>query len=53
MSGQFDDIAQGLLAIALWIAQTSFALGSALLFVAVVDERVGVLVGMLRGGRPG
>lgn len=48
-SWQFDDIAQGLLPIALWIPQSSFALGSLLLFVAVVDE----LVGVLRGGRPG
>lgn len=48
-SWQFDDIAQGLLPIALWIPQTSFALGSLLLCVAVVDE----LVGVLRGGRPG
>ena len=45
----FNDIAQGLLPLPMWIPQLSFALGSILLFVAVVDE----LVGVLRGGRPG
>ena len=48
-SWQFDDIAQSLLPVALWLPQTSLALGSVLLSVAVVDEGVGVL----RGGRPG
>ena len=44
----FNDIAQGLLPLPLWIPQLSFALGSLLLLVAVVDEFIIVL----RGGVP-
>ena len=44
----FNEMAQGLLPIPIWIPQSSFALGSLLLFVAVVDE----LIIVLRGGRP-
>ena len=44
----FDETAQGLLPIKMWIPQSSFALGAILLFVAVIDE----LVVVLRGGRP-
>ncbi|AMO24489.1 TRAP transporter small permease [Ramlibacter solisilvae] len=44
----FKEVAQGLLPIPIWIPQASFALGSLLLFVAVVDE----LVIVLRGGKP-
>ena len=47
-SWQFNDLAQGLLPLPLWIPQSSFALGSILLCVAVLDEWVIVL----RGGRP-
>ena len=47
-SWAFDDIAQGLLPLPIWIPQLSFALGSILLLVAVLDE----LVIVLRGGRP-
>jgi TRAP-type C4-dicarboxylate transport system permease small subunit len=47
-SWEFNDVAQGLLALPLWIPQASFAVGSVLLCVAVVDE----LVIVLRGGRP-
>jgi TRAP-type C4-dicarboxylate transport system permease small subunit len=47
-SWQFNDLAQGLLPLPLWIPQSSFALGAALLFVAVVDE----LIIVWRGGRP-
>ena len=47
-SFQFGEVAQGLLPIPIWIPQSSFALGSILLLVAVVDE----LVIVLRGGRP-
>jgi TRAP-type C4-dicarboxylate transport system permease small subunit len=47
-SWQFNDIAQGLMPIPLWLPQLSFALGSVLLLVAVLDE----LVVVLRGGRP-
>ena len=45
----FDETAQGLLPIKMWIPQSTFALGAILLLVAVVDE----LVVVLRGGRPG
>ena len=44
----FNDIAQGLLPMPMWIPQLSFALGSILLLVAVLDE----LVIVLRGNRP-
>ncbi len=44
----FNDIAQGLLPMPMWIPQLSFALGSLLLLVAVVDE----LIIVLRGGIP-
>ncbi len=47
-SWEYNDLAQGLLALPLWIPQSSFAFGAVLLFVAVVDE----LVTVLRGGRP-
>ena len=47
-SWEFNDISTGLLPMPLWIPQMSFALGSILLLVAVVDE----LVIVLRGGRP-
>ena len=47
-SWQFNDIAQGLLPLPLWIPQLSFALGSVLLWVALLDE----LVIVLRGGVP-
>ena len=47
-SWQFNDMAQGLLPIPIWIPQLSFALGALLLLVAVVDE----LVLVLRGARP-
>ena len=44
----FNEVAQGLLPIPIWIPQASFAIGSILLLVAVVDE----LVIVLRGGKP-
>lgn len=47
-SWEFNDIAQGLLPLPLWIPQMSFALGSVLLWVAMVDE----LLIVLRGGVP-
>ncbi|MEJ6022587.1 TRAP transporter small permease subunit [Ramlibacter sp. PS4R-6] len=47
-SWAFGEVAQGLLPIPIWIPQASFALGSILLFIALVDE----LVIVLRGGRP-
>ena len=47
-SYQFKEMAQGLLPIPIWIPQSSFAVGSILLFIAVIDE----LVIVLRGGKP-
>jgi TRAP-type C4-dicarboxylate transport system permease small subunit len=47
-SWRFNEVAQGLLPIPIWIPQASFAFGSVLLFIAVVDE----LVIVLRGGKP-
>ena len=44
----FDETAQGMLPIKMWIPQSTFAIGAILLFVAVFDE----LVVVLRGGRP-
>ena len=39
-SYEFKELAQGLLPLPIWIPQLSFALGSLLLFVAVLDEFV-------------
>jgi TRAP-type C4-dicarboxylate transport system permease small subunit len=47
-SWEFNDLAQGLLPLPLWIPQLSFAFGSILLFIAVLDEFIIVL----RGDRP-
>jgi TRAP-type C4-dicarboxylate transport system permease small subunit len=47
-SWEFNDISQGLLPMPMWIPQLSFALGSILLLIAVVDEFIIVI----RGGVP-
>ncbi len=47
-SWQFNELAQGLWAIPIWIPQLSFALGSLLFLVAVLDE----LLIVARGGIP-
>jgi TRAP-type mannitol/chloroaromatic compound transport system permease small subunit len=47
-SWQFKEVAQGLLPLPIWIPQASFAIGSVLLLVAVIDE----LVTVLRGAQP-
>ena len=47
-SWQFNEVAQGLWAIPIWIPQLSFAAGSILLLVAVLDE----LILVARGGVP-
>ncbi|KAB2898869.1 MAG: TRAP transporter small permease [Burkholderiaceae bacterium] len=47
-SWEFNDMAQGLLPLPMWIPQMSFAIGSVLLFIAVLDEFIIVL----RGGVP-
>ena len=47
-SWDFHDMANGLIAIPLWIPQSSFVLGALLLLFAVVDE----LLTVLKGGRP-
>ncbi len=43
-SWRFNDMAQGLLRIPLWIPQSSLVVGSTTLFIAVVDEWIGVLL---------
>lgn len=47
-SWEFNDISQGLLPMPMWVPQLSFALGSILLLIAVLDEFIIVL----RGGVP-
>jgi TRAP-type C4-dicarboxylate transport system permease small subunit len=47
-SWKFNEVAQGLIQIPIWIPQMSFALGAAILFVAVLDE----FVVLARGGKP-
>lgn len=47
-SWEFNDMAQGMLPMPLWIPQLSFAFGSVLLWVAVLDE----LILVLRGQTP-
>ncbi len=47
-SWKFEEVAQGLIRIPIWIPQMSFVLGALVLFVAVLDE----LVVLARGGRP-
>ncbi len=47
-SWEFRDMANGLIAIPLWIPQSSFVLGAVLLAMAMADE----LVTVLAGGRP-
>jgi TRAP-type C4-dicarboxylate transport system permease small subunit len=46
-SWEFNDIAQGLLPLPLWIPQLSFAFGSVLLWVAMLDELILVLRGQV------
>ena len=48
-SWRFGDMANGLVVIPIWIPQSSIAIGSVLLCLAVLDEFIHVL----RGGRPG
>jgi TRAP-type C4-dicarboxylate transport system permease small subunit len=47
-SWAFNEVAQGLIQIPIWIPQMSFVLGAAILFVAVLDE----FVVLARGGKP-
>jgi TRAP-type C4-dicarboxylate transport system permease small subunit len=42
-SWQFKEVAQGLIKVPIWIPQTSFLVGVAIFFVAVLDELVAVL----------
>jgi TRAP-type C4-dicarboxylate transport system permease small subunit len=46
-SWEFNDIAQGLLPLPMWIPQLSFAMGSVLLLIAIVDELFLVLQGQV------
>jgi TRAP-type C4-dicarboxylate transport system permease small subunit len=47
-SWSFGDMSGGLIVVPIWIPQSSFVVGSWLLFIAVIDE----LVIVLRGGKP-
>ena len=47
-SWKFNEVAQGLIQIPIWIPQMSFALGAVVLLIAVLDE----LVVLARGGKP-
>ena len=47
-SWKFNEVAQGLIKIPIWIPQLAFVLGVAIFFTAIVDE----LVTLLRGGKP-
>lgn len=47
-SWQFEEVAQGLIQIPIWIPQLTFVAGALIFFVAVLDE----LVVLARGGRP-
>ncbi len=44
-SWQYKEMSQGLIVVPIWIPQLSFAIGATLLFVAVVDQLVQVLLG--------
>ncbi|MDE5444905.1 TRAP transporter small permease subunit [Bradyrhizobium sp. CSA207] len=47
-SWRFNDVAQGVVALPLWIPQLGFAGGLVILSIALIDE----LVGVIRGHRP-
>ena len=47
-SWRFNEVAQGLIKIPIWIPQTSFVIGTAIFFIAIADE----LVAVLRGRKP-
>ena len=47
-SWQFNEVAQGLIKIPIWIPQITLVIGVAIFFIAVLDEWVTVL----RGGKP-
>ena len=42
-SWKFNEVAQGLIKLPIWIAQMSFVIGVIIFFIAVVDELVTVL----------
>jgi len=47
-SWKFEEVAQGLIKIPIWIPQMSFAIGVIVFFIAVLDE----FVVLVRGGKP-
>jgi TRAP-type C4-dicarboxylate transport system permease small subunit len=47
-SWKFNEVAQGMIKVPIWIPQTAFAVGVVIFFVAIVDE----LVTVLRGQQP-
>lgn len=48
-SWKFNEVAQGLIKIPIWIPQLALVLGTLILLIAVLDE----LITALRGGKPG
>src|ERR1041384_4149716 len=42
-SWQFNEVAQGLIKVPIWIPQTTFLLGVAIFFIAILDELILVL----------
>ncbi len=46
-SWQFNELAQGLIKVPIWIPQLAFAIGVLVFFIAVVDELVAVLAGRM------
>src|SRR4051812_23237611 len=42
-SWQFNEVAQGLIRVPIWIPQTTFLIGVAIFFVAILDELVAVM----------
>ncbi len=51
-SYRFEEVAQGLLRVPLWIPQIALLLGSLLLFLALLDSFLGALFTAEDGDRP-
>ena len=47
-SWKYQEVSTGVIIVPIWIPQLSFSIGAVLLFVAVVEQ----LVGVIRGARP-
>jgi TRAP-type C4-dicarboxylate transport system permease small subunit len=46
VSYQLNDLSQGIVPLPLWIPQSAMGIGCALLFIAMVDRLVGLLMGL-------